>query len=91
MSELPRENAENLRQLEVARLDELLLAWWQRAKKDVQAANFVLRVGERRSRLLGLDVEPQAVESSRVIIREVAMGYLGLTEAEKPQEQEQPS
>lgn len=92
MAELPRENAQELRDLEVARLDELLLAYWQRAKKDINAAHLCLKISERRCRLLGLDLEPMAPGQPETIIREVPVGYLanlleaGSSNGAKPQE-----
>lgn len=58
-----------LRNEEIARLDRLMLAWWPRAlgtpanvasgsppvAPDRHAAEMVLKISERRSRLLGLD------------------------------------
>lgn len=76
MAELPRENAQELRDLQVARYDELLVAWWQRAKKDITAAHLVLKIEDQRARLLGLNMEP-TVEPVRVLIREIPQGYLG--------------
>lgn len=79
MAELPRENAEDLRELEAARLDELLMSYWQRAKKDTNAAHLVLRIMERRARLFGLDFEaqPQGMPQTSVIVREVPAGFFG--------------
>lgn len=76
MAELPRENAEEYRSLELARYDELLLAWWQRAKKDIGAAHLVLKIADQRARLLGLNIEPVAIPEVHTILREVPQGYL---------------
>ncbi len=75
MAELPVEHAEELRDLQVARYDELLSAWWDRAKKDSYAAHLVLKIEDQRARLLGLNMEP-TVEPVRVLIREIPQGYL---------------
>lgn len=49
------ESFEQLRQMEVARLDAMLVPLW--AKKDQpRVADTILRLSERRARLLGLDV-----------------------------------
>jgi len=76
------DDAKALRQLEVARLDELLKVWLPRAldkkRENPRAADICLRVCERRSKLLGLDQEaalPQ--EQYRVLVRECIPGYLG--------------
>jgi preprotein translocase subunit SecD len=51
-----REPAEELRELEVARLDAMLLVLWRRVQAgDEKAVDRVLRIMERRARLLGLD------------------------------------
>ena len=53
----PAESAEDLRTLEAARLDALQSAVWQLAiDGDIKATTAVLRIMERRARLLGLDV-----------------------------------
>jgi hypothetical protein len=54
-----REPAEDVRQLEVARLDALLAAIWNRAitGDDGDALDRVLKISKRRSELLGLDVK----------------------------------
>lgn len=51
-----KEPAEEVRTLEVARLDSLFLAMYPKARKgDVQAVDRCVRISERRSKLLGLD------------------------------------
>ncbi len=82
LAELPVENATELRQMECIRLDELLKAYWQRAKEDISAAYLVLRIAEQRAKLLGLQVEAEEVERPYVVIREVPNGFLG--EDDKP-------
>lgn len=53
---LQQEPAEDLRKIEVQRLDDLLLALWPKAKKGHPASvDRVIRIMERRARLLGLD------------------------------------
>jgi hypothetical protein len=50
------EDAAVLRELEVQRLDALLVGVWPRAAKgDVAAVDRALRIAERRAKLLGLD------------------------------------
>lgn len=49
-------SADELRAEEVSRLDGMLEAVWKKAiKGDVQAIDRVLKIGERRAKLLGLD------------------------------------
>lgn len=56
LSDVCTEEAKEVRQLELDRLDAMLLGLWQRASKgEVAAIDRVLRIQERRSRLLGLD------------------------------------
>jgi hypothetical protein len=51
-----REPADALRELELARLDAMLLGLWRRAQSgDDKAVDRCLRIAERRARLLGLD------------------------------------
>lgn len=51
-----QEPADELRQLELARLDAMLAALWPKANAgDVKAVHGVLKVLERRAKLLGLD------------------------------------
>jgi len=51
-----RDPAEHLRELESERLDRLQKAWWGKALSgDVGAFRYLLRLMERRAKLLGLD------------------------------------
>lgn len=51
-----REAAAELREIESARLDRMLLGIWQKARSgDLAAIDRVLRIMERRARLYGLD------------------------------------
>jgi transposase-like protein len=51
-----REPADEVRKLELDRLDRLTLALWQRAKGgESEAIDRVLKLMDRRARLLGLD------------------------------------
>lgn len=57
-----QEPADELRKLEVARLDQMLSALWEKVKEgDTRAIEAALKVEERRARLLGLD-EPSEVD-----------------------------
>jgi hypothetical protein len=57
-----REDAGLIRDLEVQRLDALLVAVWPKAVKgDVAAVDRALRIAERRARLLGLDAPVKAM------------------------------
>lgn len=57
LNELRSQNeelTEELRRVELARLDAMLLALWER-RKEARVADSILRIMERRSKLLGLD------------------------------------
>lgn len=54
--------AQELRVLEAARLDDLQAGVWQQARMgNLKAVQTVLRIMERRARLLGLDLQPGMV------------------------------
>lgn len=56
------EAAEEIRRLELERLDAMLLALWPQAKRgNLGAVDRILRIMERRAKLLGLDA-PKAVD-----------------------------
>lgn len=56
LREITREPAEELRTLETERLDRMLMGLWEKARAgDLKTVDRVLRIMERRSRLLGLD------------------------------------
>ena len=66
--------AEDVRELEIQRLDALLLALWPQASKGNQGAvDRVLRIMERRSKLLGLDAptrqEFSGIDGGAIVIR----------------------
>lgn len=56
-----REPADDVRILEAERLDRLMLGLWKQASGgDTDAVDRVLRIMDRRARLLGLDAPPKA-------------------------------
>ena len=64
-SETIFESMDEARQLELMRLDEMQLAVWDRAiNGDLPAAHCVLKIMDRRAKLLGLD-KPEKVEVNR--------------------------
>lgn len=66
LAELPKEDAAELRDLEMARLDSLLTAMWPKAiNGNGWAVDRVLRIMERRARLAGLD-QPEQIAISTV-------------------------
>lgn len=59
------ESAEQLRTMELARLDELQNAIWERATEgELRAIDAVLRIMERRAKLVGLDTSRHTVKVS---------------------------
>lgn len=57
-------SSDELRSEEVSRLDALLAAVWPRARKgEVAAVDRVLKIGERRAKLLGLEA-PVRIETT---------------------------
>ena len=84
------ETAEDLRALEVQRLDEMLRGLWEKAASgDTDAVSAALRVQKRRAKLLGLDaaerleVEQNVNVSAKIVeLRGVILGALdGFPEA----------
>jgi hypothetical protein len=77
-----REPAEELRELELMRLDAMLLGLWRRAQAgEEKAVDRVLRIAERRARLLGLDA-PARSELSGPQGKPVSVDLSGLSEEE---------
>ena len=63
MKRVLQQPAEELRNAELDRLDRLQLAVWQKAMRgESNAINSILRIMERRARLLGLDA-PQKIQA----------------------------
>ena len=59
-----REPADEVRDLEVARLDAMLLPlWWRVQQGDERAVDRALKIMERRARLLGLDAPSKSEQS----------------------------
>ena len=81
-----QQSAEEVRDLEVARLDAMLLALWPRAANpkgpDLLAIDRALKIMARRAALLGLDA-PAKIDI-RHVINEVATEY-GLEQSEADQ------
>ena len=72
MREYATEPATQLRDMEVARLDRLLMGHWTKAiGGDVNATRTVLSIMDRRAKLLGLDA-PQRIDLTGWI-REMAI------------------
>lgn len=62
------EDAEDVRQLELARLDEMLFGIWPVAKGgDLKAIETVLKIEKRRAELLGIDA-PVKMEIPGVVV-----------------------
>jgi len=68
------EDAQKVLRLELERLDKMLLALWPQAQRGNQGAvDRILRIMERRARLLGLDaphnVNVSAAEPLQIVLR----------------------
>lgn len=79
-----REAADGLRELELVRLDAMLLALWRRVQNgDERAIDRALKIAQRRARLLGLDAPPELL-SLDLIQRELARLEAELDAADRP-------
>ncbi|HEY2510143.1 MAG TPA: hypothetical protein VGI39_04785 [Polyangiaceae bacterium] len=76
IADIPREAAKEVRLLEIARLDRLLGAVWNRAMSGVSPASVrnALRIMQRRAALLGLDA-PRAAAVA-VLVAQQLQGVL---------------
>lgn len=75
-----QEPAEGVREMELKRLDDMLLAMWPQVKSGNQGAiDRCLRIQERRSRLLGLDAPTKIAPTDPTGEHE----YHELTDAER--------
>ncbi|WP_075723248.1 sigma factor-like helix-turn-helix DNA-binding protein [Corynebacterium stationis] len=67
LAEVTKEYAQQLRDLEAARLDALQHAVWERAiDGDLSAMDRVIKIMDRRARLLGLDAPQQVAVNNGV-------------------------
>jgi len=65
---LEGDSAEELRALELGRMDDLQLAYWQKALKgDIGAAYLVLKVSESRRKLAGIDAPIKTENTLEVV------------------------
>ncbi|MBM0203537.1 hypothetical protein JNW90_10725 [Micromonospora sp. STR1s_5] len=68
-------NAEELRMVELMRLDRVQRGLWPAAiAGDVKSAETVLKIIDKRCRLLGLDTIPRTSENARSILGDLALG-----------------
>lgn len=74
---IPRPAAEQLRALDVERLDKMALAIWPRCLQgDLSAIDRAMRIFSQRARLLGYEVNPEPAPSGQQLLpgqREVIM------------------
>ncbi|WNO25823.1 terminase small subunit [Arthrobacter phage Altadena] len=69
MAELPAESVAEIRRLESARLDQMHLGAWTGARRgDDRAIASIIRIMERRAKLLGLDMPTQTEEVGNGIV-----------------------
>ena len=72
---LPVENAEQVRSLELARLDRMLAAVWPNVIRGISSAvHAALAVEERRCRLLGMDAPSRVDVEQRVVAIAISEG-----------------
>lgn len=72
-----REPSEQLRELELQRLDKLMQVQMKKAMDGNDwATDRVLHIMERRAKLLGLDIQKDAPTAGLVLMREYAPGVL---------------
>jgi len=70
--------ADELRDLEVMRLDRLQVGLWSRATGgDYRAVDTLLRLMDRRARLLGLDRPAEGSDAARTMVNDL-FGALGM-------------
>lgn len=75
LRDLPRDDAEDVFALETERLDQVLMALWPTAMKgNVRSAETVIRVMERRAKLLGLDKPVKVSHDGSVSVRYELVG-----------------
>jgi hypothetical protein len=80
-----REPAEELRQIEFVRLEAMTLGLWKRAKRgDVGAIDRVLKLMDRRAKLLGLDLSPDA-NTTPVVPPKIVIQYADAADADPVQ------
>jgi DNA-binding CsgD family transcriptional regulator len=64
-----KESAADYRRIQLERLDGMLTAMWKPAiNGDPQAVDRVLKIEERRSKLLGLDAPEKTTETLKIIV-----------------------
>lgn len=75
LAEITREPAEEVRDLELARLDDLYLIAYSRARKgnDMRAVDSALKIMDRRAKYLGLDDAPHqdGVNAVRTLLEQL--------------------
>ena len=79
LANIPAEAAEELRTLELARLDHLYSVCYKRmldknTKDPLWAVDRLLAISDRRSRLMGLDLSPDSAIGRATVIREYGVG-----------------
>lgn len=70
LKQLTSEEAKELRQIELSRLDQLQTVFWDKAiDGDLPSAAMILRIQERRAKLCGLDAP------SKLVAANVSLNY----------------
>lgn len=77
IKDITRAPAEELRTLELERLDALMLAVWNKAKAgDYKAVDTVLRIMDRRAKYLGLDAPVRVAASTELSVKDVTIKWM---------------
>lgn len=86
LADIPKEEAERLRAIELVGLDELELAFWRAFEAgDSSAGDKVLKVKERRARMFGLDKPPEGFTRDEVRDLLIELRVLVLEEVQDPE------
>ena len=68
-----KESAEELRRVELERLDAVHLSLWEQ-RGDPRVADTLLRVSKRRSELTGIDAPEKVEDSGKVTLESLVCG-----------------
>ena len=73
---LSKESAEELRRVELERLDAMTLSLWEE-RSNPRVTDSLLRISERRARLLGMDAPQKLEHSGKVTLESLVCGEDG--------------
>jgi hypothetical protein len=70
---LSKESAEELRRVELERLDAMTLSLWEE-RSNPRVTDSLLRIAERRAKLLGIDAPQKLEHSGKVTLESLVCG-----------------